>query len=192
MTGVHGLYDFQPKPKGRRIRYVPEFTSSTTGDHYLSPDDYATIYDLTPSYSAGYDGTGQKIVIAVRCIIDHSDVEQFRTAFGLPVNGPQLVLVPGSQDPGSGNTQDCDEAYLDVEWLGAVNVPASVPEVTAVGGTEFNEARRQLLGGHEFFHLRFGAGIGPRGGSGKLAASGGSCVAKHPRSAKRRYAQCRS
>ena len=76
---------------------MPEFTNSTTADHYLSPDDCATIYDLTPLYSAGCECTGQKIVIAGRSTIGLSDVEQFPAAFGLRVNDPQLVLVPGAK-----------------------------------------------------------------------------------------------
>ena len=30
------------------------------GQHYLAPDDLANIYDLTPIYNAGIDGTGRK------------------------------------------------------------------------------------------------------------------------------------
>lgn len=92
-----------------------------------------------------------------------------------------------------------DSRQADLQRLLANQQDRSSPTITT-GSRQANTrtgsalARRmwRLLGGHEFFHLRFGAGIRPRGGSGKLAVSGGSCVAKHPRSAKRRYAQCRS
>jgi uncharacterized protein (TIGR03437 family) len=54
-----------------------------------------------------------------------SNIQQFRSAYGLPASTPQTVLVAGSQDPGvvSG---DVDESHLDVEWSGAVARNANI------------------------------------------------------------------
>ena len=124
VAAVRGLDDFHPHPLAHQ-RVMPDYTSAS-GSHYLSPDDYATIYDLSPLYTAGYDGTGQSIVVAGQCHIGVADVEAFRSAMGLPANDPRLVLAAGSVDPGSTNSGDCGEAYLDVEWAGGVARNASI------------------------------------------------------------------
>ena len=136
VSGVLGLDDFQPKPLGREIGPAPDYNSAS-GNHYLSPDDYATIYDLTPLYAAGYDGTGEKIVIVGVCHIGLTDVQTFRSMMGLPSNDPQLVLVSGSADPGSADAGTCGEAYLDVEWAGAVARNATI---VLVYGTSVSNA----------------------------------------------------
>src|ERR1019366_8446818 len=44
---------------------------------------------------------------------------------GLPPNDPDVILVPGSTDPGS-NTGDLMEADLDLEWSGAIAPAAHI------------------------------------------------------------------
>jgi hypothetical protein len=117
VQGFRGLHDFRPHPRGIIVR--PQFTSYISGAHRLAPDDFATIYNLKPLYSMGIDGTGQKIAVVGQSDIILSDIQTFRSVSGLPANTPQVILVPGSSDPGvvSG---DVDEASLDLEWSGAV------------------------------------------------------------------------
>ncbi len=44
VLGVRNLSDFRLRPRGLRVRKVSaEFTSSVSGQHYLAPDDFATI-----------------------------------------------------------------------------------------------------------------------------------------------------
>jgi subtilase family serine protease len=122
VLGFRGLNDFRMKPRGvRKLR--PRFTSEISGDHFLAPDDLATIYNLKPLYSSGIDGTGQTIAVVGQSAIQIADVQTFRTLSGLPANNPQIILVPqsvtGQTDPGMVEG-DIDEAYLDVEWAGAV------------------------------------------------------------------------
>jgi subtilase family serine protease len=60
ILGVRNLDDFHPKPRNTRVRDVPaspDFTSSISGNHFLAPEDFATIYDVTALYGAGFDGT---------------------------------------------------------------------------------------------------------------------------------------
>jgi hypothetical protein len=94
----------------------------------LSPYDFATIYNVAPLWSAGYDGTGQSIAIAGETDIKLSDVSAFRALFGLPVNNPTVIV--NGKDPGilSG---DETEADLDVEWSGAVAKGAAIKFVTS-------------------------------------------------------------
>ena len=84
IKSIQGLTDFRLKPAARRMQNQPagpegaRYTSGKTGNHYIAPDDLATIYDIKPVYAAGIDGTGQKLVIAGQASIDLSDIRQFR------------------------------------------------------------------------------------------------------------------
>ncbi len=122
VIGVRGLQDFHPKPRGI-TRLSPRFTSTITGNHFLAPDDFATIYDLKTLYNNGIDGTGQKIAVVGQTDIKLTDVEAFRQAAGLPANDPQVIL--DGKDPGT-NTDDESEADLDIEWAGAVARQATI------------------------------------------------------------------
>jgi subtilase family serine protease len=138
VSGVTGLHDFAPHALNVKPR--PHVTSSITGNHFIVPGDFATIYNL-PSYTNGVpctgnsgclDGTGQTVAIVGQSQLSTDsnpgrngtpgvngqqyDVVTFRNLAGLPpVN--LTVKLKGS-DPGivSG---DAAEANLDVEWSGA-------------------------------------------------------------------------
>ncbi len=125
IAAVRGLHDF-------RMRH-PRYTSATSGNHYLAPDDYSVLYDLKPLYDKKIDGTGQKIAIVGQSQVPLSDLQLFRTSFNLAANDPQIVLV-GKTDPGIVQT-DVGESILDIEWAGAVARNASIifvyaPDVT--------------------------------------------------------------
>jgi uncharacterized protein (TIGR03437 family) len=122
VLAVRGLHDFRMPPK--RFRVQPLYNSSS-GKHYISPDDLATIYNIQPLYAAGYDGTGQKIVVAGQTQIDVTDIQSFRSRFGLPAFDPQTILVPNLKDPGT-STDDLPEADLDIEWSGATARGATI------------------------------------------------------------------
>ena len=130
VQGFRGLHDFRPRPRGIAR---PRFTSDISGNHFLAPDDFATIYNLQPLYNMGIDGTGQKIAVAGQTDIVMNDIQTFRSVSGLPPNTPQVILVPGSTDPGvvSG---DVDEASLDLEWSGAVARNATLIYVNSNNG----------------------------------------------------------
>jgi len=64
VVGVGGLSGFRPKPQAVVKRLDPQFTSQFSGNHFLTPDDWATIYNVTSIYNAGYTGTGMHVGIA--------------------------------------------------------------------------------------------------------------------------------
>ena len=133
VRAIHGLHDFHMQPKAvLRKTLDPNYTSSTSGSHYLSPDDYGTIYNIKALWNAGYDGTGQKIVIAGQTQVALSDIQKFRTRFLLPAADPQLLLVPNTTDPGTVKG-DLGEADLDLEWSGA-----TAPHATLIYVYSFN------------------------------------------------------
>lgn len=114
-----GLDDFEPV---EAHVIAPAFNIGNS--HYLSPYDFATIYNVKPLWDAGIDGTGISIAVIGRSDINLSDIQSFRKRFGLPDNDPQVVLVPGTQDPG--HTSSEIEADLDVQWSGAVAPKANI------------------------------------------------------------------
>ena len=142
VAGFRGLNNYQLKPHSIRKHPLsgvpqPNFTSATSGNHFVAPGDFAQIYDLNPLYSSGtpIDGTGQKIVIVGQSNIVLADIAAFRTASGLPANVPTVTLVPTSTDPGVLNsTGDEVESSLDIEWAGAIARNASIRFVYSGNG----------------------------------------------------------
>lgn len=127
VAGAVTLNNFGRKALHTRVEAAPDYTSGSA--HYLAPADFATIYDVAPLYSGGIDGTGQSVAIVGRTNIKVSDVQTFRSTFGLPLNNP-VVIVNGT-DPGIVSTDEASEAYLDIEWSGAVAKMATVKFVVS-------------------------------------------------------------
>jgi hypothetical protein len=127
--GVVSLHDFHSAPSHVSVRKAssPEFTSG--GSHFLAPADFATIYDLGPAYQASITGSGQSIAIVARSNIKMSDVQQFRSYFGLPANNPQIIV--NGTDPGILSSDEETEADLDAEWSGAVAKSATIKFVVS-------------------------------------------------------------
>jgi subtilase family serine protease len=123
VLGVRNLNDFRPKPRFRKAS--PRFTSSISGNHFIIPGDFATIYDLNPLYTLGLDGAGQTIAVVGQTAISLTDIDGFRSAAGLSKYDPTLFLVPNT---GTSQTfaSDLGEADLDVEWSGGVAKNAAI------------------------------------------------------------------
>ncbi len=126
--GVLSLHDFLSTPMNV---VAPAYTSG--GAHYLSPQDWATIYDVTPLYNAGITGSGQTIAVLGRVDILMTDVTTFRTNSGLPANNP--VFVVNGTDPGDPDFGDQMESSLDVEWAGAIAKGAAIKFITSKSGS---------------------------------------------------------
>jgi subtilase family serine protease len=152
-SGFLGLDDFRPKPMIRkalpRARNVrPDYYDANTGDgNFVGPGDIATIYDLGPLYTAGIDGTGEKLLIVGQTDVYLADLVDFRLGFSLPaINATcsttggvltsctpsdtanfQYILDPQSPggDPGV-STGDLSEADLDLEWSAATAPGAQI------------------------------------------------------------------
>ena len=96
----------------------------------------AVQYDINPLYTAGTNGSGQTIAIVNDSNINIYLVNQFRSLFSLPTNPPQVIIdgndpgIDGINNP-EGPNGDSVEAYLDVEWAGAVAPNATVNLVIA-------------------------------------------------------------
>ncbi len=135
--GVVKLHDFRHTSNismSKALRAAdptsPHYTTGST--HYITPADYSIIYDINPLYTAGINGAGEAIAVIARSDIYLSDVQTFRSTFGLKANNPQFVVT--NSDPGvlSG---DSVETTLDTEWSGAVAPGAAIKVIISSSGT---------------------------------------------------------
>lgn len=124
IAGVVSLHSFQRRPsyRARAVELDPRFNDSN-GGHHLAPADFATIYDLNQAYSTGNTGAGESIAIVARSEIQLSDVQTFRSTFGLPANDPVFVYNGAHPGPLPGDEQESD---LDTQWAGAVAPNATI------------------------------------------------------------------
>jgi subtilase family serine protease len=90
----------------------PLYTNSSTV-HYVFPGDFNVIYDVNTIVNAGFTGTGVKVAIIGRSQITNSDVTELEGYAGQSARTPNVVLVPGSANPGL-VAGDEDESTLDV------------------------------------------------------------------------------
>jgi len=132
VRGIVSLHDFRSVPAHVT---APAYTTAN-GATFLMPQDWATIYDVTPLYRQGLDGTGQSIAVVGRQDISLTDVATFRTNAALPTNPtnvPQKIFVNGV-NPGFTDCGDEEEAALDVDWAGAIAKNATIKFVSAQSG----------------------------------------------------------
>src|SRR5271165_6535013 len=119
VAAVRGLNDFRMKPQLQKAAGITPAYTSSNGNHYLAPDDFATIFDLTPLYNSGIDGSGQNIVIVGQSTIDTSHLSTFTNYFGMNTVSLTTVQVPNKQKAGY-SVIDAQESDLDLEWSAAV------------------------------------------------------------------------
>jgi subtilase family serine protease len=141
VTGIRGLDDFRPKPSS--IKKSPQaqnvrgnyFDGSFQNPDFIAPGDIATIYNLSALYAGGFDGSGQKLVVVGQTDVMLSDLNDFRSGFGLTAitgctansdvitscNTSNFRYVLDGTDPGVSppNRGDLTEADLDLEWSAA-------------------------------------------------------------------------
>lgn len=136
VAGVTHLSSFRLHPQSRLKTVQPSFTSNQTGNYFLTPADVSTIYDITPAYNSGYNGTGQTIAVIGQSAILTSDITNFQTAAGVPVRAPNQVLVPGS-GTSTIYTQDEAESDLDLEYASGIATGATINFVYAGNNPNF-------------------------------------------------------
>ena len=118
VSDVRGLSDFRPHPRvryGNGALYKPNFTSSQTGNHFLTPGDIAVIYDIKAAYGAGYNGSGQSIAIMGQSFVSTTDITNFQTAIGQTAKAPTVILVPNTGNGGTSAVFSGDESESDLD-----------------------------------------------------------------------------
>lgn len=122
VTAIDGLTDLPVHPMHRAAPAAPRaspeslqplYSNATNTLHYVFPGDFTKIYDIDALIAAGYNGTGVKVAVISRSDIANSDITQLEGLAGLPSKLPNIILIPGSADPGVVPV-DTGEATLDV------------------------------------------------------------------------------
>jgi hypothetical protein len=103
------------------------FGNPSPYNELVGGSDLAVLYNTTPLLNAGYTGAGITIGIIGQTDVILSDIQTYRSVFGLPVNDPNIIQV--STDPNT--IPDDGEADLDLELSGAMAPKATVDFYTA-------------------------------------------------------------
>ena len=158
VLSVGHLHDFSPRP---RVKIRPHLTSYISGNHFLSPADFATIYNVNPLYMAGNTGSGQKIAVIGQSTVSTTDLANFRSAAQLPA----ASVTMNSAIVGSGTAMRCagdeGESDLDLEWSNGVAKNASVTFVFAPVSTGDSCASRQGLNVWDALHAAIQNNVAP-------------------------------
>ncbi len=180
---ITGLSEHHTRPAAHgRASARPELTycSGTGCNSYITPADFATIYDVGPVYSGGIKGAGQTIAIVGRAQVWSSDIEEYEQRTGLPMVAPTLIIPPEGIKPPSPNTSTADppnddqtEATLDAQRT-VGTAPSAVSDLVVSLSTQTEDgveiAKDYVIDGHS----AVGANI--------LSNSFGECEADVPAS----------
>jgi hypothetical protein len=133
VLAIGNLSNFRPHPHLKHAPATtvaaasgrPNFTSSQSGNHFITPGDLATIYDITPAYNAGFTGANQSIAVLGQSAVLLSDIAAFQNAINIPAKTPELVLVPST---GASTIYQGDEGEsdLDLEYTSTIAKSAQV------------------------------------------------------------------
>jgi len=105
------------------------------GNFYgLGPGDFAKIYGAPATCGPGTptppcNGAGQTIAIVGETNLNVSDVQQFRSIFGLPATFDQNSIILNGEDPGITSKDEEGEALLDTQWSGGAAPGATIKYV---------------------------------------------------------------
>jgi hypothetical protein len=141
VSAIEGLAEIPLEPPhsvetNRASGPSPRLTTPS-GSHSIAPADFATIYDLTPIYKAGINGSDVRIAIIGQSQVNPADISTYESIFGLPVKAANVVIPTNGADPGQQNNDYQSEATLDVERV-IGTAPGAQPDLVvsseATGG----------------------------------------------------------
>jgi pseudomonalisin len=116
---VQAVARVRPAASGGPSSGVRPELSLSNGAHFVTPSDFATIYDLQSVYSGGNTGATvggkpQHIAVIGRSRVANTDISQFASTTGIGSYAFNTVLA-SAVDPGTTANGDQVEATLDVE-----------------------------------------------------------------------------
>ena len=121
-AAVLHLSDFRPKPNLKAVVDAhPDYTSSSTQAHYLTPKDILTMYDVNPLYARSIYGTGQGLAVVGQSFVNTSTPSNVATFQALltQYNPITPVLVPGSGVEAI-SAGDQGESEIDLEYASGI------------------------------------------------------------------------
>jgi Pro-kumamolisin, activation domain/FG-GAP repeat/FG-GAP-like repeat len=131
---LSGKWKTVARAKGAPQITVPPGTIETQTTYDVAPQDFNTIYNVTPLWNQGTPvrGAGQTVAVLERTDVLPADVQTFRSAFlpaGIAGTVNYINPLQGDGDtscPDPGINGDEGEAALDAEWIGAAAPDAAV------------------------------------------------------------------
>ncbi len=142
VAGIVSLHDFRPR---KLSKPRPNYTFNAGGQAWQAvvPADLATIYNLTPLFTAGITGKGETIVVIEDTDVwSTADWNKFRSVFGLAgYTSGSFTTVHPSNKPTKGNcvdpgvNGDDGEATLDAEWASASAPNAAIEMASCLDTT---------------------------------------------------------
>ncbi len=133
-------------------RYGADITNTALG-HLApcgySPGDVRAVYNMSPLYLVGLDGSGETIVIvdAYGSPTIEQDAAVFSQFYGLPPIDLTIVKAPGLVNNPHGAGWDT-ETTLDVEWAHAMAPGAKIALVVAPARSSLDEAINYAVVNH--------------------------------------------
>ncbi len=128
ITGVVSLHNFHPEAH-HKLRTQYTFAGCGSNCYALVPEDFQTIYNLTPLYAAGITGAGQTIAVVEDTNSFGTDWASYQSKFNLTSYGGTLTTVhpnDAANCTNPGTNGDDIEADLDVEMVTAAAPGAAV------------------------------------------------------------------
>jgi Pro-kumamolisin, activation domain/Abnormal spindle-like microcephaly-assoc'd, ASPM-SPD-2-Hydin len=142
-TGAPGSNSGKTTPGGAQpmLGWVDPTTGYQRED--LTPYDLATIYNILPLWNAAtpINGTGVKVAVVALSDVVASDLNTYRSSFGLPAT--TLTTVHSGTDPGLTDSQL--ENTEDVEMVSATAPGASIVLVSDVNNATTNGLTTGIL-----------------------------------------------
>ncbi len=151
VQSIAGLSDtpIQPMGHGQAVSASssvagPRYTNNAS--HYVTPGDFANIFDLNTPYLAGFTGVGQRVAIIGRSRVVSTDITEFEANTGLAANLPNTIVPGAGPDPGLSGNGDESEATMDVQRvLGtAPSAQADLVILPNSGGGIFTAAQYEV------------------------------------------------
>ena len=119
----------------------PRFTNGS--NHYVTPGDFANIFDLNAST---LPGAGQRVAIIGRSRVVTTDITEFEANTGLAANLPNTIVPGAGPDPGLSGGGDQSEATMDVQRVLGV-APSAQADLVVLpnsGGGVFTAAQYEV------------------------------------------------
>lgn len=131
MMGPSSLHSFHRHAHRSRTHLTEPFQGVT--QYYLTPADFATIYNVGPLWAAGITGAGQTVAVLEDSDMSMSDWQTFVSSFGLTSYGGTFATVhPNCTDPGTNG----DEIEVAVDAEGVTTfAPGAAVQVAACPST---------------------------------------------------------
>ena len=141
-SAVHAVLGLSTKPAFRpHLRRAPEKLGSASVEIKAAPhsaatgnppglltvSDFASLYNVTPLYARGINGTGRTLAIVTLASFTPNDAFIYWSALGLNAASTRLTVVDVDGGPGApSDASGSSETTLDVEQAGGVAPGANI------------------------------------------------------------------